>query len=62
MRWMIGLLTGCSHLKGHISKLELLNKLTYERCLNNDKTAPHVLCDYTALANFKILTLWDLIL
>jgi hypothetical protein len=49
MRWMTGLLTECSHLKVHISKLELLNKPTYDRCLDKDKTAPHVLCDYTAM-------------
>jgi hypothetical protein len=59
---MTGLLTGYSHLKGHIFKLELLNKPTHERCLDKDETAPHALSDYTALANFKLLTLGEFIL
>jgi hypothetical protein len=45
LRWMVGLLTGHCHLKGHLFKLGLINDPICERCLEEDESATHNLCD-----------------
>jgi hypothetical protein len=48
LRWMVGLLTGHCHLQGHLFKLGLTDDPTCERCLNEDESATHILCDCEA--------------
>jgi hypothetical protein len=43
LRWMVGLLTGHFHLKGHLFKMGLTNDPTCERCLEEDESATHIL-------------------
>jgi hypothetical protein len=50
LRWIVGLLTGHCHLNGHLYKLGLSDCPTYERCLEEDESATHVLCDCEAIA------------
>jgi hypothetical protein len=47
---VVGLLTGHCHLKGHLFKLGLINDPIYERCLEEDESATHILCDSEAVA------------
>jgi hypothetical protein len=49
-RWVVALLTGHCHLKGHILKLGLINDPICERCLEKDESATHILCDCEAVA------------
>jgi hypothetical protein len=51
LRWMVGLLTGHSHLKGHFFKLGRMDDPTCERCLEEHESATHVLCDCEAIAH-----------
>jgi ribonuclease HI len=37
LKWIVGLLTGHCHLKGHLSKIGLMNDPICERCLEADK-------------------------
>jgi hypothetical protein len=37
LRWVVGLLTGHCHLKGHLFKLGLANDPIYGRCLEEDE-------------------------
>jgi hypothetical protein len=53
LRWIVGLLTGHCHLKGHLSKMGLMNDSICERCLEADESATHVLCDCEALAYLR---------
>jgi hypothetical protein len=39
LRWIVGLLTGHCHLKGHLFKLGLTDDPTCERCLKEDESA-----------------------
>jgi hypothetical protein len=51
--WVVGLLTGHCHLKGHLLKLGLTDDPTCERCLKEDKSATHILCDCEAVADVR---------
>jgi hypothetical protein len=51
LRWIVGLLAGHCHLKGHLFKLGLTDDPFYERCLEEDESATHVLCDCEAIAH-----------
>jgi hypothetical protein len=50
LRWVVGLLTGHCHLKGHLSKLGLTADPNCERCLEDDESSIHILCDCEAVA------------
>jgi ribonuclease HI len=43
IRWIVGQFTGHCHPMGHLFKLGLTDDLTYERCLEEDESATHVL-------------------
>jgi hypothetical protein len=51
--WVVGLLTGHCHLKGHLFKLGLTDDPICERCLEEDESATHILCDYEAVAHVR---------
>jgi hypothetical protein len=53
LRWIVGLFTGHCHLKGHLFKLGLMDDTTCERCLEEDESATHVLCDCEAIAHLR---------
>jgi hypothetical protein len=48
--WVVGLLTGHCHLKGHLFKLGLTVDPICERCLDDDESSIHILCDCEAVA------------
>jgi hypothetical protein len=50
LRWVVGLLTGHCHLKGHLFKLRLTDNPACERCLQENESAMHILCDFEAIA------------
>jgi hypothetical protein len=50
LRWVVGLLTGQCHLKGHLFKLGLTNDPICERSQEEDESATHILCDCEAVA------------
>jgi hypothetical protein len=56
LRWVVGLLTGHCHLKGHLFKLGLTDDPTCERCLQEDESATHILCDCEAIAHLDFVT------
>jgi hypothetical protein len=51
--WVVGLLTGHCHLKGHLFKMGLTDDPICERCLEEDESATHILCDCDAIANLR---------
>jgi hypothetical protein len=55
LRWVVGLLTGHCHLKGHLFKLGLTNNPACERCLEVDESTTHtcILCDCEAIAYLR---------
>jgi hypothetical protein len=53
LRWVVGLLTGHYHLKGHLYKLGLTDDPTCDRCLQEDESATRILCDCDAIAYLK---------
>jgi hypothetical protein len=53
LRWMVGLLTGHCHLKGHLFNLGLINDPICERCQEEDESATHILCDCEAVAHLR---------
>jgi hypothetical protein len=53
LRWVVGLLTGHCHLKGHLFELGLTDDPTCERRLQEDESATHILCDCEAIAYLK---------
>jgi hypothetical protein len=53
LRWVVGLLTGHCHLKEHLWKLGLTDDPTCERCLQEDESATHILCDCEAIAHLR---------
>jgi hypothetical protein len=55
LRWVVGLLTGHCHLKGHLFKLGLTDDPTSERYLEDDESATHVLCEAIAYLRFRHL-------
>jgi hypothetical protein len=44
---------GHCHLKGHLFKLGLTDDPTCERCLQEDESATHILCDCEAIAYLR---------
>jgi hypothetical protein len=44
---------GHCHLKGHLFKLGLRDDPTCERCLQEDESATHILCDCEAIAYLR---------
>jgi hypothetical protein len=55
LRWVVGLLTGLCHLKGHLFKLGLINDPICERCQEIDESGTHILCDCEAVAQIIFL-------
>jgi hypothetical protein len=53
LRWVVGLLTRHCHLKWHLFKPGLTDNPTCERCLQEDKSATHILCDCEAIAYLR---------
>jgi hypothetical protein len=53
LRWVVGLLTGHCHLKEHLFKLGLTDDPTCERCLQEDESATHILCDCETIAHLR---------
>jgi hypothetical protein len=53
LRWVVGLLTGHCHFKGHLFKLGLTDDSTCERCLQEDEAATHILCECEAIAHLR---------
>jgi ribonuclease HI len=51
LSWVVGLLTGLCHLKGHLFKLGLTDYLACERCLKEDESATYILCDCEDIAH-----------
>jgi hypothetical protein len=45
LRWVVGLFTERCHIKGHLFKLGLTDERTCERCLEEDESITHILCD-----------------
>jgi hypothetical protein len=43
LRWVVGLLTGHCHLKGHLFQMGLTDDPTRERCLEEDESATHLM-------------------
>jgi hypothetical protein len=43
LRWVVGLLTGHCHLKGHLFKSGLINDRICEKCQDQDESATHIL-------------------
>jgi hypothetical protein len=54
LKWVVGLLTGHCHLKGHLLKLGLSDSPTCERCHEKNEMATHVLCECEALAHRRL--------
>jgi hypothetical protein len=50
---MVGLFTGHCHRKEHLFKLGLTDYPTCERCLEDDESATHILCDCEAIAYLR---------
>jgi hypothetical protein len=53
LRWVVGLFTGHCHLKWHLFKLGLTDDPICERCLEDDKSATYILCDYEAVTYLR---------
>jgi hypothetical protein len=53
LRWIVGLLTGHCHLKGHRFKLGFTVDPICERCLKEDESATQVLCDCETIAHLR---------
>jgi hypothetical protein len=53
LRCVVELLTGHCHLKGHLFKLGLTDDPTCERCLQEDESATHILCDCEVIAHLR---------
>jgi hypothetical protein len=53
LRCVVGLLTGHCHLKGHLFNLGLTDDLICERCLEEDESTTHILCDCEAVAHIR---------
>jgi hypothetical protein len=53
LRWVVQLLRGRCHLKGHFFKLGLTDDPTCERCLEDDESAAHTLCNCEAITHLR---------
>jgi hypothetical protein len=60
LRWVVGLLTGHCHLKGHLFKLGLTDDPICERCLKEDESVTHILCDCENVAYLRFCHLGHL--
>jgi hypothetical protein len=60
LRWVVGLLTGHCHLKGHLFKLGLTDDPACERCLQEDESTTHILCDFEVIAYLRFRHLGQL--
>jgi hypothetical protein len=58
LRWVVGLLTGHCHLKGHLFKLGLTDNPTCERCLQENESATRMEAVQSSekLVNFYLTT------
>ncbi|PNF22726.1 hypothetical protein B7P43_G07139 [Cryptotermes secundus] len=54
LRWVVELLTGYCHFKGHLFKLGLSDSPTCERCQEENETATHILYECEALAYLRL--------
>jgi hypothetical protein len=50
---VVELLTGHCHLKGHLFKSGVADDPICERCLEEDESATHILCDCEAVAHLR---------
>jgi hypothetical protein len=53
LKWVVGLFTGHCHLKGHLFKLGLTDDPICGRCLEENESATHILCDCEAVAHVR---------
>jgi hypothetical protein len=53
LKWIVGLFTGHCHLKGHLFKVRWTDDPTCERCLEEDESATHILCDLEAIVHLR---------
>lgn len=53
LRAVAGILTGHWHLNRHLTTIGVRNNATCERCLEDDETSLHVLCQCAALATLR---------
>jgi hypothetical protein len=53
LRWVVALFTGHCHLKGRFFKRGLTDAPINERCLEEDESATHILCDCEAIAYLR---------
>jgi hypothetical protein len=53
LRWVVGLFTGQCHLKGHLLKLGFTDDPSCERCLEEDESPTHIICDCEAIAYLR---------
>jgi hypothetical protein len=51
--WVVGLFIGHCHLKGHLFNLGLTDYPICERCLKEDESATHILCDGEVIAYLR---------
>jgi hypothetical protein len=51
---MVGLFTGHCHLERHLFKLRPTDDSTCKRCLEDDESATHILCDCEAIAYLRL--------
>jgi hypothetical protein len=54
LRSVVRLFTGHCHLKGHLFKLGLTDDPICARCLEEDESGTHVLCDWEAIAYLRL--------
>jgi hypothetical protein len=54
LRWVVGLLTGHCHLKGHLFKFGLTDDTICKRFLEEDESATHILCDCEAVVHIRL--------
>jgi hypothetical protein len=52
---------GHYHLKGHLFKLGLTDNPTCERCLEEDESTTHILCDCEAIAYLRFCHLGQIL-
>jgi hypothetical protein len=53
LRWLEGLPTGHCYIKWHRFKLELTDDPICDRCLEEDESVTHILCDCEAIASLR---------
>jgi hypothetical protein len=58
LRWVVGLLTGHCHLKGHLLKMGLTGSVICGRCLEEVESVTHILreCEAIAYSRFRHLS------